>query len=114
MARSDAFLDSVRAGQLRDRVTVQTATETRAANGQVVYAWTDNGEEWADVKFLSGLETIAANMQVSDTRCSVRLRYRDGITSANRIIFETQIYDVLSVLLVKSRGYADLVCVLKV
>ena len=114
MPRAEVFLDSVRAGQLRDRVTVQTATETRSANGQVVYTWSDNGEEWADVKFLSGLETIASNMQISDTQCSIRLRYRDGISSANRVLFGTQIYDVKSVLLVRVKGYADLVCVLKV
>ena len=58
-----------------------------------------------------GLEIVKANSAVTFTRCSVRMRYTPGITSAgNRLVFDGTSYNIKSVLPTRSKGYMDLVC----
>lgn len=102
----------MRAGLLKDRVTLQSVTLVRNSTGQMIEQVVPlNSGDWADVAFAPGLEIVKANSAVTFTRCSVRMRYTPGITSAgNRLVFDGTSYNIKSVLPTRSKGYMDLVC----
>ena len=45
-------------GKLRDRVTVQQATETRNSLGEVVQSWSTYATVWASVEGISSREAL--------------------------------------------------------
>lgn len=65
---------------------------------------------WANVKFLSGSETIKADADVSVVRASIRIRWRTGIDAGMRVLHVGQVYDIEAVLPGVGRQHVDLVC----
>lgn len=66
---------------------------------------------WADVRHISGIESIKSNIESSEVKASVRIRYRKNIMAAMRVIIEGQIYEIESVLSdTKHKEYIDLTC----
>ena len=51
----------ISAGNLRHRVAVQTATETKDAEGGVVFSWATDNTRWASIEWESGEEGIDAD-----------------------------------------------------
>lgn len=99
------------AGDLNNRVTLQQQSATVDALGQPVTTWSDLAYVWADVKFQSGSESLKANAQVATSKCSLRIRYRTGLTSAMRVMLGTTVLQILAVLPdEKGRKYVDLAC----
>lgn len=104
-------------GALRSRITIQQKTVVYDELHQPVGEdWTDLAKVWADVKFLSGIETVKANAEISVRRASIRIRFRGDVTSAMRIVsddpvFTGVVFNIRSVLPgVSRREYTDLVC----
>lgn len=89
----------MRAGQLDKRITLQKLADGRDAWGQPVTSWQDVGLPiWANVRFLSGSETIrsgAAEAQM--TRASIRIRPR-AVDPSWRVLFAGTAYEIKSVL----------------
>ncbi len=75
------------AGELDQRVTLQTATLTRDAVGGPVETWADTVTVWAKVKPLSGKQIAQAQQVSADVSKAVTIRYRTGITAAMRVKF---------------------------
>lgn len=75
------------AGELDQRVTLQTATLTRDAVGGPVETWADTVIVWAKVKPLSGKQIAQAQQVSADVSKAVTIRYRTGITAAMRVKF---------------------------
>ena len=100
------------AGKLNRRVTIQQKTVVYdELNQPISEDWTDFAMVWADIKFLSGLETVKASADISVSRASIRIRFRDDITSDMRVTFEQSVFDIHSVLPdVAKHEYCDLVC----
>jgi hypothetical protein len=48
----------MRAGGLRNRVTIRTFTSSRTPSGQVIQKWEDGETIWAEVKGISGRELV--------------------------------------------------------
>lgn len=91
-------------GDLRQRVTLQRRSEVADAGGGVSLSWTDAGELWAEVTPLQGRETVQA-MRLQPTQTYlIRLRYRDDITPADRLVFKQRILNIRSVQNVNARG----------
>lgn len=84
----------MRAGTLRERVTIQAATVTQDSYGEPIETWANlatNPTVWANVgsrasgeRFISGAEQVQAS--VSHT---VRIRYRADVTVLMRLIWRT-------------------------
>lgn len=98
------------AGQLRHRVTLQSAVATQGADGQPSTAWVDNFTTWADVRYQSGLSAIKSGVDVAIGRASVRLRHR-AVNAGQRVVFGTQVFTIEAVLPDVRKAYVDLVCV---
>lgn len=97
----------MRAGALRDRVTIQAFTSTRDTFGQEVEAWADVATVWAHVRFLNGREFISADRQVQQAVASIRIRRRE-VTPSMRIVFDGDTYNITAVLPGSDRVYVDL------
>lgn len=88
----------MRAGQLRDRVTLQEVTETRDSFGAVVEAWSDVATVWAEVADLSGREYFDAQQTNAELKTRIRIRYRSGVVPKMRAVFGSRVFDIESVI----------------
>jgi len=88
----------MRAGRLRHRVTLQSKTETRDSYGGAVITWSDVATVYAAIEPLSGREWFAQQQVQSEVSVRIVVRYRAGITAANRIAHGATYYDILSVI----------------
>jgi SPP1 family predicted phage head-tail adaptor len=81
----------VRAGRLRERVTIQEATETRDSFGQAVATWATHATCWASVEPFSGSERFQAATLNAEILYEVRIRYDSEITPKMRLLYGTRI-----------------------
>ncbi|MDC9582710.1 phage head closure protein [Xenorhabdus sp. PR6a] len=78
----------MRAGRLRHRITLQKNKSTRDTFGGVINNWEDVADVWAEVIAISGRELVASGAVLSEATVRIWLRYRDDITTANRIVYQ--------------------------
>ena len=97
------------AGQLRQRVTLQTLAVGQDAIGQPVTTWLDTALLWADVRHVKGLSAIKAGADVSLSKVSIRLRYT-ACNAGQRVLHDGKVYAIEAVLPDAKRVYVDLVC----
>lgn len=89
-------------GQLTERVTLQRQQTGQDELGQLYNTWTTLFTTWAAVEPLAGREYFAAGGAQSEVTTKVKLRYRPGIKSADRLIHEGTVYNIQSVINYKS------------
>lgn len=81
----------ITAADLDTQVTIQIRSTDRDSAGEVVGTWSDVATGiWANVKDLSGREITAARAVQSEAVKRVTIRWRDGITSAMRVVHKGQ------------------------
>ena len=86
------------AGDLRHRVQIQFATETRDAMGGVTRTWATVATRWAQIRPLSGNERVTA-MQVSElVTHRVILRYYSGLTTSHRVLLGSRVLNLVNIL----------------
>lgn len=101
----------MRAGELRDRITIQRKTAAADAWGTPEpQGWEDVAKVWSNVRHQSGSESIRAGADVSIVRASIRIRWRTGIDAGMRVLHVGQVYDIEAVLPGVGRQHVDLVC----
>ena len=101
------------ASQLRSRVRIESRTSTQDAWGQPIETWTEVATLWADFRHTSGMEAAKGGAEISETRASIRIRWRTDITPAMRAVetFTGRTYGIKAVLPdVQRREFVDLVC----
>jgi SPP1 family predicted phage head-tail adaptor len=88
-------------GPMRQRVSVETLTETQDSYGQLVETWTAAGTYWAEVKNLSGWEAVNAQQVKAQATHQVRMRYiaslfsNPGLLPSMRLLFGTRVFNIL-------------------
>lgn len=86
---------SVRAGELRHRVTIQKSNGGRDENGyEIDEVWSDYIKLWAKVTPLSTKDLIAAQGAQAQTVARMKIRYREDITTKMRVIHRGYIYSI--------------------
>ena len=102
----------LRAGDLRNRITIQRLAQNEDAWGQPLPAgWADVGKAWANIRNQSGLATIKAGAEISIVQTSIRVRYRADVLAGMRVLHGATVYMVRAVLPGEARReYLDLVC----
>lgn len=88
----------MRAGQLTQRVSIERRLDTLDELNQPIGDWLPIVSTWASVEPLAGREYFAAAAMQSEVTTRVTLRYRPGITSADRINHNGQVYGIESVI----------------
>ena len=87
----------MKAGALDQRIVIERLVEGYDELGQPINDWLPIVTTWAAVEPLVGREFIAAQAAVSEITARVRLRYRPGITTADRIVHDGTTYGITSV-----------------
>lgn len=103
----------MQAGKLRHRIMLQHKVSVQdQLTGAVNPEWRDLKKVWADVVPLSAREFIAAQATQAEITTRITIRYRAGLTNANRIVFRDRIYNIEGVLpdAVSGREYLTLPC----
>lgn len=85
-------------GRLRERVTVQQASESRNALGETVLAWADLTTVWASVEGVSSREAIDAGQQEVTITHRVRMRYLSTLTQNMRFRWRDRTLNIVSLL----------------
>lgn len=101
------------AGTLTSRITLRKRVDGQDELGQPLQGWQDVATVWADIRHLSGVESIKAGAQSSTVRASIRIRYRQGVTAAMRAVdtADGTTYDIKAAMPDKARRvFVDLAC----
>lgn len=86
----------MRAGTLRQRVTIQTPSTTRNDRGAEVISWADVATVWAEVRTPDGRERTANEQVVAMATHVVTMRYRAGLTPTQRLRWGTRVLSLLA------------------
>lgn len=97
-------------GRLRERVTVQQATQTRNRLGESVLSWATFAERWASVQGLSSRELLLSGQQQTEATHRVRMRYLDGLTNSMRLLWRGRVLEITSLLEHDNRTEHELLC----
>lgn len=83
----------MKASKLRHRITIQELTGGRDADGDpIAEQWQDKLTVWASLEPLSVKDVLSAQTANSKTTARAVIRYRDGVTSAMRVLHRGQVY----------------------
>ena len=94
----------MRAGRLRHRVTIQDYTESQNTFGEVTKNWTDYATVWAAVEPVKGREFWESQQINAEITTKVTLRYLAGVKPKMRILHDTRIFEIDSVINVDERN----------
>jgi len=100
----------VRAGELRERITLQANTPTRDSTGAEVPHWADVATVWAHVVAVSGNESINQTVGVVAVAYQITIRDRDDLDPALRVIYAGQTLEIQAVLTSEETGGRLLLC----
>ena len=87
----------IRAGRLRQRLTLQTQVETRTATGDVSIAWTTDSTVWGSIEPRSGREFLAASQTQNEIPVRIVMRYHATIADSWRIVNDGLSYSIISI-----------------
>lgn len=87
----------LRAGKLDREIIITRLSETVSDSGNVVKSWTPLHTVRAEKVELTAAENLEAFGNVAAGQVVFRLRYVDGITPADRILFDGVNFDIESV-----------------
>lgn len=85
-------------GKLRERVTIQQATESRNSLGETTLAWTTYAERWASVEGVSAREALELGQVDVSVTHRVRMRYVDGMTQNMRLVWRGRTLEIIALL----------------
>jgi SPP1 family predicted phage head-tail adaptor len=88
----------MRSGQLRNRITIEAATEAPDTAGQPIRTWSPLVSRLpAKVEQVSGGETIRSRQVSAGCRTLITVRYRTDVTSEMRVVWEGRTLGIVAV-----------------
>ena len=97
----------MKAGDLDQRVTVERQQGGFDELGQPLPdTWAPLFSCWAAVEPLQGREYLAAQAAVSEVTAKIRMRFRPWMTAEDRVIHDGTIYNIVSLIDVRSENRA--------
>ena len=108
----------MRAGRLRDRVTIENFTVTKDAIGGEVRTWATHKTRNCSIEPLNGKEFFAAQSESTEVEVKIRFRYESGLLNAKYRIVDNRmspqvIYDIESIIDPSNR-HQELIAMCKV
>jgi len=97
---------NLQAGSMNKRVSVETITEGRDADGGITATWAADASRWASIRPLSGRELFEAQQVKSDVthRFRIRAPYSGLNPTDYRIVYSSRTFNILSILDVLENG----------
>lgn len=87
----------MRAGKLRNKITIESKTITQDACGVPVESWSTYATAWASINYQGGAESVVAGRVQAEITAIFNIRYMAGIITAMRIRFGARIFSIVSV-----------------
>lgn len=83
-------------GDLDRRITLESLSQTKDAEGGMVDSWPAVATVWAKVAHLSGNERRATSHggQAAEARTEFTIRYRSGLNAKMRVSYSGKIYNI--------------------
>lgn len=100
----------MQAGNLDQRITLQARSTAQDAAGQPTDTWLDVATVWAQVQAVRGREFFAAAQTQQEQTVKVRIRYRAGVTTAMRLLWEGRPHDITGVIPVGRKEMLEIMC----
>ena len=97
-------------GQLRERVDIQRAAETRNALGEVTQAWATYASRYAAVMTLRSREALNAQQAGLSVTHKVKMRHVGGLKSSDRIIWRGRTLEIVSIIEHEQFTVHELLC----
>ena len=94
----------MRAGRLRQRLTLQSKSETRDAYGAAIISWSDEATLWGAIEPLSGKEYLAQDSIQSEAKVRIVIRYYSGVATTWRVKHGGLFYDIKDVMNLDTRN----------
>jgi SPP1 family predicted phage head-tail adaptor len=94
----------MRAGWLRHRVTIQRKVVTRDAYGEEDFTWENLSTVWASVEPARGRDVLQATSEQLTYDTLIKMRYGVEVNPDDRILFNSQYYEVRSVVSVLEKS----------
>jgi phage head-tail adaptor, putative, SPP1 family len=94
----------MRAGRLRHKIEIQQVVETQSATGAVINTWQTYYQARASYEPKSGKEAYTAQQEHAQATAMFRMRYKAGITTKMRLIYDNRVFDIENVIDVYGRG----------
>ena len=88
----------MKAGRLRNRITIQKQVSRKDELGQLVNEWVDICTVRAEIRDVSGKEYHSSQAEQTQTDCKILIRYRNDITSGMRVMCKGTYYVINAVL----------------
>lgn len=85
----------MRAGDLRNRITLQQQTKTRDAIGGEIVTWVDVATVWAEKLHQTSREFYGSQKTNAELTDLFKIRYREGVDTKMRLVFGDKIYDII-------------------
>ena len=93
----------INSNQLRHRITLQQPNNTPDGAGGFTKSWTNVADHWASVIPMSGNETLEDDQIKGKIKYEVTLRYREGVNSEMRFLYDGKVLEIESVVDVEGR-----------
>lgn len=89
------------------KITIQRATSTKNAIGEVVKTWTDLFTTWAEYTPATGTEVFRSDKEVAVKTAKFLMRFDSRITQSDRISFDSDYYEILYIREMNRREYYE-------
>jgi len=84
----------MRSGRLDRRIVIQSVTYAADEDGDQVPTWHDLAEVWAEVIRDSARDFLSAMTERIEHRVAFRIRWMEGLTPYDRVLYEGQVYGI--------------------
>lgn len=89
----------MKAGKLRHRVTLQTPVKVKDTSyGSETVTWSDFATVWASFTVRKANENFQSQQEKSEVIADMTMRYRAGVNSTMRAVYNGQAFEILSVI----------------
>lgn len=82
-------------GALSHLVRIEHQTSTKSAIGENLETWVTFASGWAGIEHLSGTEGLNLRAAGSEITTRIRMRYIPGVKASMRIVYGTDIYNIV-------------------
>ena len=95
----------MKAGDLRERVTIQRKTIASNSYNEPIETWSDLATLWAAFPDQNGKEMRAAQKLYASVTAVIVIRYRADVTVMHRILHGSHVYEIQAVIDVNMRHH---------
>lgn len=93
----------MKAGDLRDLITIESRTVEQIGSGEEIPTWGTFAQVYAAIEPISGREYFVANQTANAATTRIRIRYYPGVVPQMRVVHGAVVYNILDVQDIQNR-----------